>query len=226
MANKEFQVRHGLIVNTNLLVANVITGNVAITGNVSISNTLAFGPFGNTRMTHSGNTFAITLSSANVLVMNPNTTGILFDVVNTSTSLRVFSVSDTGNVYSLSNVYANNVYGEYFYGNVVGTSVSANNVAANNLAANSLVVTGNVVFDTNTFYLDSPNNKIGIGNTTPAVNLDVKGIISTDAFIENPANITTSYTITTGRNAMSAGPITINNGVTVTVPSGSTWTIV
>ncbi len=36
----------------------------------------------------------------------------------------------------------------------------------------------------------------------------------------------TDYTITTGRNAMSAGPITVNPGVTLTVPSGSTYTIV
>jgi len=36
----------------------------------------------------------------------------------------------------------------------------------------------------------------------------------------------TDYTITSGRNAMSAGPITVNPGVTLTVPSGSTYTIV
>ena len=45
-------------------------------------------------------------------------------------------------------------------------------------------------------------------------------------FVENDATVTDDYTITTGRNALSAGPITINVGVTVTVPSGSVWTIV
>ena len=45
-------------------------------------------------------------------------------------------------------------------------------------------------------------------------------------FLENDQSVTTNYTITSGKNAMTAGPITINNGVTVTVPSGSTWTIV
>ena len=34
------------------------------------------------------------------------------------------------------------------------------------------------------------------------------------------------YTITNGRNAMSAGPITVNTGVTVTVGTGETWTVV
>jgi len=32
--------------------------------------------------------------------------------------------------------------------------------------------------------------------------------------------VTTSYTITNNKNAMAAGPITINSGATVTVGSG------
>jgi len=35
-----------------------------------------------------------------------------------------------------------------------------------------------------------------------------------------------SYTISTDKNAMAAGPIAIKSGVTVTVPSGSFLTIV
>lgn len=49
---------------------------------------------------------------------------------------------------------------------------------------------------------------------------------SDDAFYENTKTITTSYSITSGKNAMAAGPITINDGVTVTVPDGSTLTVV
>lgn len=45
-------------------------------------------------------------------------------------------------------------------------------------------------------------------------------------FYENDTTVTTSYTITSGKNAVTAGPVTINSGVTVTVPSGSSWTIV
>lgn len=45
-------------------------------------------------------------------------------------------------------------------------------------------------------------------------------------FVENDTTVTQNYTITTGKNAMSAGPITINNGVTVTIPNGSVWSIV
>ena len=46
-----------------------------------------------------------------------------------------------------------------------------------------------------------------------------------EIFIENGQTVTTSYSIPSGKNAMSTGAITINSGVTVTVPSGSRWVI-
>ena len=45
-------------------------------------------------------------------------------------------------------------------------------------------------------------------------------------FVENDQTVTTSYTITSNKNAGSFGPITVNTGVTVTVLTGSTWSIV
>ena len=45
-------------------------------------------------------------------------------------------------------------------------------------------------------------------------------------FWENGQTVTTNYTITNGYNAMSAGPVTINNGVAVTIGTGENWTIV
>ena len=53
-----------------------------------------------------------------------------------------------------------------------------------------------------------------------------KGGGTDDVFYENGQTVNTSYTLTTNKNAMSAGPITIANGVTVTVPNNSVWTIV
>ncbi len=45
-------------------------------------------------------------------------------------------------------------------------------------------------------------------------------------FWENDQQVTSNYTITLNKNAMTAGPITVNAGVVVTVPSGSVWTVV
>jgi len=46
------------------------------------------------------------------------------------------------------------------------------------------------------------------------------------AFYENDVAVDTDYTISTSKNAMTAGPIDIESGVTVTIPSGSVWTVV
>lgn len=45
-------------------------------------------------------------------------------------------------------------------------------------------------------------------------------------FVETSNTITTNYTLGTNKNAVTAGPVTINAGVTVTVPSGQSWVIV
>ena len=49
---------------------------------------------------------------------------------------------------------------------------------------------------------------------------------SSNGIFVNTATVSTSYTVATGDNAMSAGVITIANGVTVTVSDGSRWTVV
>ena len=53
-----------------------------------------------------------------------------------------------------------------------------------------------------------------------------QGAGSDKIFWENGQTVTQNYTITNNQNAMSAGPITINNSVTVTIGDGETWTIV
>ena len=53
-----------------------------------------------------------------------------------------------------------------------------------------------------------------------------KSVIGGMGYVENAATITQDSTINAGNNAMSAGPIVINSGVAITVPSGSRWTIV
>ena len=49
---------------------------------------------------------------------------------------------------------------------------------------------------------------------------------TTQGLWENANAIAANYTIGNNNNALSAGPVTVNSGVTVTVPSGSAWTVV
>ncbi len=64
-----------------------------------------------------------------------------------------------------------------------------------------------------------------VADTYTKAQTDAK-VVQGEVFYENAMVITTNYTITTNKNAMTAGPITVNSGVTVTVPTNSTWTIV
>jgi len=43
---------------------------------------------------------------------------------------------------------------------------------------------------------------------------------------EHSNTVSQNYEVASGDNAISAGPVTINTGVTVTIPAGSVWTIV
>ena len=64
------------------------------------------------------------------------------------------------------------------------------------------------------------------GSNLTGISAGATGGGSDQIFYENGQTVTSNYTITNGKNAMSAGPITINSGVTVTVGSGETYTIV
>ena len=66
----------------------------------------------------------------------------------------------------------------------------------------------------------------GYGAAWGTIGGGAKGGGSDDIFYENGQTVTTNYTITTNKNAMTAGPVTIDSGATVTVPSGSTWVVV
>jgi len=56
--------------------------------------------------------------------------------------------------------------------------------------------------------------------------LDTDANTTTKGLYEHEHTIDANYSITSGSNAMSAGPITISSGISVTVPTGSTWVIV
>ena len=54
----------------------------------------------------------------------------------------------------------------------------------------------------------------------------VGGASTNTVFFENDKAVAVNYQVTSGKNAMSAGPISINAGIAVTVPTGCSWTIV
>lgn len=55
--------------------------------------------------------------------------------------------------------------------------------------------------------------------------LDTDANSTSKGLYEHANTISANYAITSGNNALTAGPISINSGITVTIPSGSTWVI-
>lgn len=56
--------------------------------------------------------------------------------------------------------------------------------------------------------------------------LSVKAPRASNGIVVNSATVTSDYTIASGDNGMSAGPVSVNSGITVTVSSGSVWTVI
>lgn len=46
-----------------------------------------------------------------------------------------------------------------------------------------------------------------------------------EVFVETDVTVSTSYTLSSNKNALTIGPITISSGVTVTVPTGQRWLV-
>jgi hypothetical protein len=72
-------------------------------------------------------------------------------------------------------------------------------------------------------------DKVELRLTAGEINLLFSGVTQgsgTDqVFQENGLTVNTSYTLTTSRNAMSVGPITLASGASVTIPSGARWVV-
>ena len=117
-----------------------------------------------------------------------------------------------------------------------GIASGATNVTNNNQISNGAgYVTSSVINSLNASNLSSgtipdarfPSTLPAVdGSNLTGISAGATGGGSDEVFYENDQTVTTNYTITNGKNAMAAGPITINSGVTVTVGSGETLTIV
>ena len=63
-------------------------------------------------------------------------------------------------------------------------------------------------------------------NSGTSGNVKATGHVESVAgFFINDVTISSSYSIPTGKNAMTAGPVTIADGVVIEIPDGSTWTV-
>lgn len=97
---------------------------------------------------------------------------------------------------------------------------------ANNTQTLANKTFANVVF-TGTFTANSSVGSDGqiLTSNGAGVYWGPSGASGNGAIWENNSNVVVTYTISTGKNGFSVGPLSVANGSSVTVPSGSRWVV-
>lgn len=184
------------------------TGNFNVGGNLTVT--------GNTNAvaaTFTGNVAALNISTANVTA-----TGAGAFTGNVSAA----NFTTAGNVAALNVTATGNVSGNIatFTGNSIFSSTGALKVSAGTTGERPSPSTGMFRFNSSLTRFEGYNgsNWGSLGGATGGGNDQI--------FYENGQVVTADYTISAGINAMSAGPITVDTGITVTISTTSNWIIV
>ena len=182
------------------------TNLVAATGRTSLGAT-----------TVGGNFFTLTNPTAITFPrINADNTVSALDAATFRTAIGAGTSSTSGTVTSVAATVP-------AFLSVAGSPITSSGTLAISYSGTALPVanggTGLTVVGTSGNVLTS-NGSAWVSSAPVGTNITTKGLY------ENAAIIAANYTIGTGNNAVSAGPITINSGIVVTVPSGSTWVVV
>ena len=142
----------------------------------------------------------------------------------------------------ITRIKSTNISNTGVYGISSGTDATQNaSINAAFLAANNAANTANTDYTTISIAAGSYGNS----NYTPIVNVAANGRVtgistvatagsgggsannwySANGYFINSNTITSNITVTSGNNALSIGPITVNNNVTTLVQSASRWII-
>ena len=200
-----------------LLSSLTVAGNFSVSGNILMTGTGAIDVAAGTTGERPGS------ASAGMFRFNTTTTGFegydgsswgeigggsasSVTVADESTDTTCFPLFTTGATGDLAVKSGSNLTFNSNSGTLGATVFSGSGASLTNLPSGQL--TG-----------DLP--AISGANLTGVAILKADGCV-----LENSQTISNNYTMTTNKNGVSAGDITVTNGVTVTIPSGSRYVIV
>ena len=201
--------------NSLLVSSNVeVTQNIVATGNVTGLYLIGDGTF----LTNAGATITDDTTSATDFF-------VLFDDV-TSGSATTVGVSSTKLIYvpSTGNLTATIITTDQISGNVVFTSTGQIELPVGATADRGSSNVGSIRYNSEVGSFEGYGaagwGAIGGGGAAAVGGGD------DEIFFESEQTANTTYTITPNKNALTTGPLTIANNVTVTVPSGTRFVII
>lgn len=164
------------------------------------------------------------VSSSNIVFSSPPASGDAFWAVYQGQNVDIGTPSD--DVVDTAHIKDNAITAAKMADDAVGVA----ELSATGTASSSTFLAGNNAWAT-VDALPSQSGHAGKYLTTNAstanwATLDTDANTTTKGLYEHAHTISANYSITSGNNAITAGPITINTGIAVTVPTGSAWVIV
>ena len=188
---------------------------------------------------NSGSTVNFNTGTQNVFVTYPSEQAVYQDANGYITSqfissLQAFAIKSTGQINlkplasaptgAAGDIIFNSTSSQFqgYNGTAwlpVGGAVLSNDTSTATsvypLFANATSGTATTIYTSNANLLYTPST----GELTAQTHVSANGLTV------NSATVSANYTIPSGSNAISAGPVTVASGITVTVPSGSVWYI-
>lgn len=222
------------------------TGTVALTANPTFTGTSSFATITASENITGSKTISGRLLSASQTVtidqyLYMGGTGQIKLPVG-STAQRAGAFSGTGQISGTTLTITNVTSGSLYIGaTITGTGVTAGtrvvdfltgsgNVGTYTVSVSQTVSAGTAIADAPVVgmirYNNSTNAFEGYGQSGwSGIGGGATGAGGDEVFILNSKTITTSYSIPSTKNASSTGPLTVNSGVTITIPSGSRWVV-